>query len=59
MLDWRRHVQKRYNEGLCGHVERPPHTETVQYYGAKVPAEHRSDLIDYLVNKKNTYICTL
>ena len=52
MLEWRRHVQKRYNEGLCGHVERPPHTETVQYYGAKVPAEHRSDLIDYLVNKK-------
>ena len=51
ILDWRRHVQKRYNEGLCEHVERPPHTETVQYYCAKVPSEHRGDLIDYLASK--------
>ena len=52
MLEWRRHIQARYNSLLCEQVERPPHTETVQYYGAKVPAEYRSDLIDYLVNKK-------
>ena len=50
-LDWRRHVQKRYNEELCEQVERPPFTDTVQYYCAKVPAEHRSGLIDYLASK--------
>jgi perosamine synthetase len=51
ILDWRRHIQKRYNKSLCEQVERPPHTETVQYYCAKVPAEHRGDLIDYLASK--------
>jgi perosamine synthetase len=47
----RRHIQSRYNEGLCEQVERPPFTDTVQYYCAKVPAEHRANLIDYLASK--------
>jgi len=51
ILNWRRHIQKRYNKGLCEYVERPPHTETVQYYCAKVSAEHRGNLIDYLASK--------
>jgi dTDP-4-amino-4,6-dideoxygalactose transaminase len=51
ILEWRRHVQSRYNESLHEVIERPPHTETVQYYCAKVPAEHRAPLIDYLASK--------
>ncbi len=50
-LEKRRHVQSRYNAELCSEVERPPFTDTVQYYCAKVPAEHRANLIDYLANK--------
>lgn len=50
-LEKRRHVQSRYNAELCSEVERPPFTDTVQYYCAKVPAEHRADLIDYLASK--------
>jgi dTDP-4-amino-4,6-dideoxygalactose transaminase len=50
-LEKRRHVQSKYNEELCSEVERPPFTDTVQYYCAKVPAEHRADLIDYLASK--------
>jgi dTDP-4-amino-4,6-dideoxygalactose transaminase len=51
MLEKRRHIQAMYNEKLHSAVERPPHTETVQYYCAKVPAEHRAELIDYLADK--------
>ena len=51
ILEWRRHIQSRYNAELDKIVERPPHTETVQYYCAKVPVEHRGDLIDYLASK--------
>ena len=51
ILKWRRHVQSRYNNELCEHVIRPPHSETVQYYCAKVPHEDRDDLIDYLASK--------
>tara|TARA_R100000234_G_C4984239_1_gene172442 strand:- start:534 stop:1340 length:807 start_codon:yes stop_codon:yes gene_type:complete len=50
-LEKRRHVQSRYNESLCEEVERPPFSDTVQYYCAKVPAEHRANLIDYLASK--------
>jgi perosamine synthetase len=50
-LEKRRHVQSKYNAELCKEVERPPFTDTVQYYCAKVPAEHRADLIDYLASK--------
>ena len=31
-LEFRRHIQKRYNEELSSYVVRPPHSETVQYY---------------------------
>ena len=50
-LEKRRHVQSKYNAELCNEVERPPFTDTVQYYCAKVPAKHRADLIDYLASK--------
>ena len=51
-LEFRRHVQSRYNEELNSMVERPPHSETVQYYVGRVPSEHRDKLIDYLADKK-------
>jgi len=52
MLKWRRHVQTRYNNELCEQVIRPPFSDTVQYYCAKVSHQHRDNLIDYLANKK-------
>jgi perosamine synthetase len=52
MLEWRRHVQTRYNNELCEHIIRPPFSDTVQYYCAKVPHQHRDSLIDYLADKK-------
>ena len=52
MLEWRRHVQTRYNNELCEQVIRPPFSDTVQYYCAKVPHQHRDNLIDYLADKK-------
>jgi len=52
MLEWRRHVQTRYNNELCEQVIRPPFSDTVQYYYAKVPHQHRDNLIDYLADKK-------
>jgi len=51
ILKWRRHVQTRYNNELCEHVIKPPHSETVQYYCAKVPHDDRANLIDYLASK--------
>ena len=51
-LAFRRYVQKRYNEGLSPLVQRPPHSETVQYYVARVPKEHRNSLINFLATKK-------
>jgi perosamine synthetase len=51
-LEWRRHIQKCYNEGLEGLIRTPAHSETVQYYCARVPAAERSDMIDYLADKK-------
>ena len=50
-LSWRRHIQKRYNDELCEQITRPAHSETVQYYCAKVPHKYRGELIDYLSNK--------
>lgn len=52
MLEWRRHVQTRYNNELCEQIIRPPFSDTVQYYCAKVPHQHRDSLIDYLADKK-------
>jgi len=51
ILNHRQHIQERYNNELTSIVERPPYTDTVQYYCAKVPAEHRGELIDYLASK--------
>jgi perosamine synthetase len=51
-LEFRRHIQSRYNKELNTLIERPPHSETVQYYVARVPSEHRDKLIDYLADKK-------
>jgi len=51
-LKWRRHIQKRYNEELGHLIQIPPHSETVQYYCAKVDAEIRDNLINYLADKK-------
>jgi perosamine synthetase len=51
-LEWRRHIQKCYNEGLEGLIRTPAHSETVQYYCARVPVAERSDMIDYLADKK-------
>ena len=51
-LELRRHIQKCYNEGLGGLIRTPAHSETVQYYCARVPAAERDDMIDYLADKK-------
>lgn len=51
-LEFRRHIQSRYNSELNSIIERPPFTQTVQYYSARVPYEHRESLIDYLATKK-------
>lgn len=51
-LEFRRHIQARYNSELHECIERPPFSDTVQYYCAKVPVEHRAELIEYLADKK-------
>ena len=51
-LEWRRHIQKCYNEGLSGLIRTPAWSETVQHYGARVPAIERNDMINYLADKK-------
>jgi perosamine synthetase len=50
-LAWRRHIQERYNLELHPEVQRPAHTETVQYYGARVHSNLRDELITYLGEK--------
>jgi len=50
-LEFRRHVQARYNKELNSIVERPAISDTVQYYIARVPEKHRDLLIDYLASK--------
>ena len=50
-LEFRRYIQKRYNLELNSQVERPPHSETVQYYCARVDESLRDNLIDYLAKK--------
>ena len=51
-LEWRRHIQKSYNEGLSGLIRTPAWSETVQHYSARVPAIERNDMINYLADKK-------
>lgn len=52
MLEHRRAIQSYYNANLHPMVVRPYYTDTVQYYCARVPAEQRDKLIDYLADKK-------
>ena len=49
-LEFRRHIQKRYNEELSSYVVRPPHSETVQYYISRIP-KHRDKLNSFLLDK--------
>jgi perosamine synthetase len=51
-LKLRRHIQDRYNVELSEHVVRPPHSDTVQYYCARVAPELRDQLITFLADKK-------
>ena len=51
-LEFRRFIQSKYNAELTPIIERPPHSETVQYYTARVPEEYRDNLINYLSEKK-------
>ena len=50
-LELRRTIQSRYNKELCEEITRPPFSETVQHYCAKVAHKDRDNLIDYLANK--------
>ena len=50
-LKFRRHIQKRYNKELNPIIERPPHSETVQYYVSRVPKKDRNNLINFLTSK--------
>ena len=50
-LKFRRHIQKRYNKELNPIIERPPHSETVQYYVSRVPQKDRNKLINFLTSK--------
>lgn len=51
-LERRRHVERRYNEGLGDLIQIPSWTETAQHYYARVDPSVRDDLIDYLSTKK-------
>lgn len=50
-LEQRRHVEKRYNDELGELIEAPAWSETIQHYGARVAAELRNALMDYLADK--------
>lgn len=51
-LEWRRHIQERYNQELHPRIGRPSWSETVQYYCSRVDAHLRNDFMDYLTDKK-------
>lgn len=51
-LEWRRHIQERYNESLGDLIQIPARSETVQHYCARVNARERDALIDFLADKK-------
>jgi perosamine synthetase len=64
-LERRRLIQSQYNERLNERIKRPPYSDTVQYYIARVPeyksyapdgsggiSASRDGLIDYLADKK-------
>lgn len=51
-LEFRRHIQTRYNNELKDYIKIPAFSNTVQYYCARVPKEHRNKLVNYLADKK-------
>ncbi len=51
-LELRRKIQSIYNKELSDVIDPPAWSETCQYYCARVPAESRDNLIDYLSSKK-------
>ena len=64
-LDTRRHIQERYNSELNSTIQKPPYSDTVQYYCMKLEdkrnyapdasgysGKSRDDLIGYLADKK-------
>ena len=51
-LQRRRAIQETYNKELEGYIHPPAWTETVQNYAARVPADKRDELIDFLSQKK-------
>lgn len=51
-LDRRLQIQTRYNTELPHQVGRPPWSGTVQHYVARVKAEERDNLMDFLSDKK-------
>ena len=52
-LEFRRHIQKRYNKELSSVIQPPAWSETIQYYIARVANRTlRDKLIDYLADKK-------
>ena len=51
-LEWRRHIQNRYNIELAEYIETPHYSDTVQYYCARVNPSDRDNLINYLADKK-------
>ena len=50
-LEWRRHIRDRYNAELHPNIQRPPDSETVQYYFIRVDHDKRDELITYLADK--------
>lgn len=51
-IEHRKSIQRMYNEELHPLVGRPCWSNTVQYYCARVPKEHRDSLMLYLSDKK-------
>ena len=62
-LKTRRHIQERYNNELSDTFERPPYSDTVQYYSTRLDEKvytsgnstdtiGRNELVDYLSDKK-------
>ena len=49
-LEFRRHIPSRYNSELPDVMERPPYSDTVQYYCPRVSEDVRDDMIYYLAD---------
>lgn len=51
-LEFRRHIQERYNKELNNKIIRPYFSDTVQYYCARIDGVYRNNLMTYLSDKK-------